>query len=362
MKKNAWQKVLIALFCLLLAVGGLSLSLFPAPRYSESENRYLQAFPHLSRESVLDGSFMRTLDTYATERAPFRGACRSVWSVAQLLALQHESHGVILCRDGSLSARIEQDKSALARNLTALSHVQGLLGDLPFTPAIAPARMEARSEVLPRSFSAYDLSSALPDGLITFPDCNKDEDFFRTDHHWTATGAYLAYLRLADSLGYEAYGEDDFVKQTVSTTFLGSGAARAGIPFITPDSITLWRYEGDEEFHVTRDGESATFKGLYDMGALDTRDGYAVFLGSNCGILEIALGEEDTRPTLLVIRDSFASALLPFLARHFRIVAVDPRYATPTLTTLAQSADAALLLCGVQTISDGSFLVPFLRQ
>ena len=143
MKSRIWQRCLIACFCSLLAVGGLSLTFFPTPRYSPSENRYLQLFPRVSKESVMDGSFMRALDTYATERAPFRAACRSVWSVAQLLALQRESHGVILCRDGSLSARIEQDESALTRNLTALSHVQSLLGDLPFTTAIAPARIEA---------------------------------------------------------------------------------------------------------------------------------------------------------------------------------------------------------------------------
>ncbi len=362
MKKRFWQRLLISSFCLLLAAGGLSLTLFPAARYSATENRHLTAFPRPTRESVLDGSFMRTLDTYATERAPFRGACRGVWSTAQLLAGQHESHGVILCRDGSLSARITTNADVLSRNLAALAHVRHLLCDMPLITALAPARIEARQEVLPVTFSACELSAPLATQFLTFPECTADAAWFRTDHHWTAAGAYLAYVRLSAVLGYEPLAANTFTPQTVSESFLGSSASRAGLPHVTPDSITLWRYEGDDTLRITRDGVPATFEGLYDWSKLATRDGYSVFLGGNCGVLNIDRGEGDTRPTLLVIRDSFASALLPFLARHYRIVALDPRYAAPSLRALGAKADAALLLCGVQTISTEPFLTSLLRQ
>jgi hypothetical protein len=79
-------------------------------------------------------------------------------------------------------------------------------------------------------------------------------------------------------------------------------------------------------------------------------------LGGNYATLTVDQGESDTRPTLLLIKDSFANALMPFLARHFRILAVDPRYAKPDFDVLFQKADRALLLCGLGTLTEGSFL------
>ena len=128
------------------------------------------------------------------------------------------------------------------------------------------------------------------------------------------------------------------------------------MPLISPDNLELWHYAGEEALQVLRNGEPADFRGLYDRARLQTSDKYAVFLGGNCGTLEITQGEQDTRPTLLVIKDSFGNALLPFLARHFHIVALDPRYTPLSLSKPFEDADKTLLLCGIQTLTQGPFL------
>jgi hypothetical protein len=56
-----------------------------------------------------------------------------------------------------------------------------------------------------------------------------------------------------------------------------------------------------------------------------------------------------------VIKDSFANSLLPFLAQHYRITAVDPRYYTGKLQPLLQNADTVLALCGMQTLTQSPF-------
>lgn len=359
-KRNA-DLFLITLTVTLLSLGGLFLALCPAPRYAMAEKRMLAAFPHIDAKSVLDGSVSEQLDHYATERAPFRGACRYVWGGAQLALMQRESHDVLLCRDGSLSARTRMDKDTLTRNLSALTHVQRTLGNVPLTLAVAPTRLAARRAVLPASMRAteeYDL----PRDAITFPDCRADEEWYRTDHHWTTAGAYLAYVRLGEALGYTPSPRDAFQAEIACERFLGTSAARAGLPFITPDHITLWRYEGDDAYTVTRDGSPTAFDGLYDKERIAAGDPYAVFLGGNCGVLEINKGDADARPCLLIIRDSFAAPVLPFLARHYRIIAVDPRYAAPSLSALAARADTALVLCGAQTLGGEPFLTPLLRK
>ena len=109
------------------------------------------------------------------------------------------------------------------------------------------------------------------------------------------------------------------------------------------------------DYRVLRDGQPAAFTGLYDEEKLSSHDQYSLFLGGNCGLLQIDLGEADTRPTLLVIKDSFANSLLPFLARHYRITAVDPRYYTGKLQPLLQNTDTVLTLCGMQTLTQSPF-------
>ncbi len=356
--------ILLILFCIVLVSGSVGLTLFPAARYAEGENRYLAEFPTVTATGIADGSVTAALDTYATERAPFRGICRLVWGATELSLGKRESHGVILCRDGSLSRRLACDEALLARNLSVLPRMRAALGEKPLTLAVVPRRIDARREVLPAlydsstSLAAYDL---LPSEAVTFPECREDADWFRTDHHWTAAGAYKAYLRLGEVLGYTPLAEGEFTVETVSESFLGTSHAAAGLPFISPDRILLWRSADDNTFTVTRDGRAADFTGLYDLQKLQTHDGYAVFLGGNCGVLEITKGEEDARPVLLVIKDSFANALLPFLARHYRVIAIDPRYRAAGLTSLAERADLSLVLCGMQTIGAEPFLTPLSR-
>ena len=197
--------------------------------------------------------------------------------------------------------------------------------------------------------------------LLTVLDGFAESEWFRTDHHWNARGAYRAYAALGAVLGYQPYPQEAFTPQTVSESFFGTSDAAAGIPGISPDSITLLRYAGDEDFTVKIDEKPAPFGGFYDFERLATRDGYGVFLGGNYATVTVDLGENDTRPRLLLIKDSFANALIPFLARHFRILAIDPRYGTPDTAALLRECDGALMLCGVQTLCETPFVAGTVR-
>ncbi len=358
------DKFLLASMAAILLVGGVGLCAFPAERFSATENRHLAAFPTFSTEALTSGAYTAALDAYATERVPFRGICRRVYATSELTLGRGESHGVILCRDGSLCRRLPVNEQAFARNLAALTRLQKALGTLPLTVAVAPRRIDVRNEVLPALYHTQreqEIWGQLPAGVVTFLDATEDAHWYRTDHHWSTAGAYFAYLRLSRYLGYTPFPKSAFTPVTVSESFLGTSAAAAGFSGITPDTVSVWHYEGDESYRVLRDGKPAAFTGLYDEEKLRGADQYSLFLGGNCGLLQIDLGEDDTRPTLLVIKDSFANSLLPFLARHYRILAVDPRYRTGGLSALAEHADQALVLCGMQTLTEAPFFGSLLR-
>ena len=347
--------VVIAI-CLLF--GGISLLVVPSPRFSARENRMLAEKPSFTWQSLTSGSYTAAWESYAAERMPGRDLMRGIYAATELGLGKCEVNGVMRCSDGSLTKRLTVNACVYRKNMDTVSKFSATADEMgiPFTACIAPRRMDVRTDILPRLYrsdtTAYQsLHEKLPNALV-LDGIRGDAAWFRTDHHWTAEGAYAAYVVLGAQLGYTPHPRADFSPEVVSHAFWGTTDAAAGIIGITPDTIELWRFSGDEAFQLIKDGEAAQFSGLYDREKLKTRDGYGVFLGGNAGITEINLGEQDTRPTLLVVKDSFANALLPFLARHYRITAIDPRYTAAGPTALLPTADRALLLCGMQTLTE----------
>ena len=69
---------------------------------------------------------------------------------------------------------------------------------------------------------------------------------------------------------------------------------------------------------------------------METRDKYALFFGGNYAQVKINTPIEENR-TLLILKDSYANCLVPFLAPHYRtIIMVDPRYYYGNLEELIQ--------------------------
>lgn len=342
---------------LLLGGGAVALTFFPSARYSAQENRNLADLPQFEVAALTSGAYTAALDTYATERFPFRHTMRGARALYQLVNGRGEVGDTVLCTDGSLSRKITVNERIWRKNTAGLKRLQARLGER-LTVAVAPCRIEARAVVLPPFFEGEDYApyweelAESTQNLITFQDFSDDALWYRTDHHWTTTGAYLAYCRLGEALEYTPFGVEAFTIEQAGTSFYGTTDAAAGIPFIKPDTIHLYRFVGDTEKAVKIDEKAPPFEGFYDFEKFQTRDGYGVFFGGNYARLSIESKVPQRR--LLVLKDSFANALLPFLSLHFDVVAVDPRYATQN--DLDEEFDATLLLCGMQTLASTEFL------
>lgn len=194
--------------------------------------------------------------------------------------------------------------------------------------------------------AAYGNSRALLDALR-----EAEQAFYTTDHHWTEEGAYSAYKVICALLGVKCCEEEYFTKETVSSDFYGSLSSKAALYPRTPDSIILYRYSGDTEFDVlTEEGEKLA---LYDWKALEKKDKYQVFLGGNRAFTSIRSGIEGERPRLLIVKDSFANSLVPFLALHFDIDMIDPRYCTLSVASMTEGReyDRVLILFGADTLA-----------
>jgi hypothetical protein len=148
--------------------------------------------------------------------------------------------------------------------------------------------------------------------------------FFRTDHHWTGHGAWLAYAAWARQAGLLPVDPQTLVERT-SAPLLGS------------------LYRSTQSRQLARDPEPATYwlpsvpyKALRWRtvdGAptpitllVERERGYNVFLGGDDPLIVAQTGRETGRRALLV-KNSFGNAFAPWLVHHFDdVVIVDYRY------------------------------------
>ena len=350
MKTKIRPFILLLFLCTLLLLGGVLTVLFPAPQFSARENRYLSEMPTLTRGSLLSGEYTKSVDLYLAEHIPTREAMREARTVTELLLGKRVINSVLICPDGRLIQINRENHKTVHKNRRLLEEIKLLSKkeEIPCSICILPEQASLTA-LLPKDYPAKPSNSdnALQKLL------NNPDYWYRTDHHMTTEGAYTLYRHLGKALDYTPYGMEKFTPTIVSKEFLGTSDARVGFPFTKKDSITLYRYQGDLDYTVKKDGVTQALTGFYDLEKLKERDGYGVFLGGNHGLIEITKGESDTRPTLLVIKDSYANALLPFLALHYRLIVADPRYGAPPLSRLLTNADGALVLCGEGTLSTG---------
>ena len=98
---------------------------------------------------------------------------------------------------------------------------------------------------------------------------------------------------------------------------------------------------------------------LYDSSKLSARDQYEVFTGGNHSQIKIRTSVETERK-ILVIKDSYANSMIPFLATSFsEISVVDMRYFTGSLSDVINNNDVTdvLFLYNVNTFNADSSIL-----
>ena len=171
----------------------------------------------------------------------------------------------------------------------------------------------------------------------TLREHQNDGIYYKSDHHWTTFGAYLAFREACVVMGLDpdkvSYGP---VK--VTDSFDGALKSKSGYFFAPSDSIELNLPANDEpSYLVTYVDEQRISPSLYKDEALDQKDKYQVFLGGNPPLVRIE-GLSENNNVLLIIKDSYANSFIPFMAEEYaKVVVVDPRYYFDDLDALIAS-------------------------
>ena len=362
MKKWGKDTVMIGAFVLL--IGGMALAnlLHPDSDFSVSENRALRTFPDHGAKAVFSGRFGSDFDAYVSDQFIGRDAWVGTKTLTQLLLVKKDNGRVYFGRGGTLFEKDDAvDDTRFQKNIDA---VRAFLEKLeaerpevtrcvlmaPTAAAVTPERLPAFAPVAPQEEMLQTLEKSLSSTAVF---CNPLESlrreagmplYYRTDHHWTTAGAYTAYTAWAEAMGLSAMPMGTITVETVSDSFLGTLYSKANQPFLKPDTIERYRLPGDAACTRSSDGGKTVIPSLYDPEALNQKDQSVYFLGGNQPLVEIRTGTENGR-TLLLLKDSYAHAFVPFLTAHYeKIVMVDLRYYKAELSTLMEGEQVTDLL------------------
>ncbi len=146
--------------------------------------------------------------------------------------------------------------------------------------------------------------------------------YFRTDHHWTALGAYYAYQEFCKSKGVEAHALDQF-KTMISPGFLGSfySDARSSAMKANPDTVTAYYPMGTNSMMFTQtDGQVIAWNIIMDVNSYDPGSKYYCFSGSDEPYAYAHNPQITDGSSVVVLKDSFGNAFIPFLIDHYEYI------------------------------------------
>lgn len=180
-------------------------------------------------------------------------------------------------------------------------------------------------------------------------DHNDEYIYFRTDHHWTALGAYYAYTDICKALGMEPAPLDSFTVREQGE-FEGSLYWSCNQSSkLRLDTVTAYDPPGDLETWITdSDGDTFKWTVLTDMSNSDTSSKYMTFIAGDNPLTEIVNNDIPDAPTCVLIKDSFGNPLAPFLTQNFSTVyVVDFReYAAMNMRAFAEIYDVDYIIFG----------------
>lgn len=322
----------------LFFVGLFALDLVTPDRaYSELENTTLSQRPSLSSFSA-DGlnKFFTAYTKYVKDQVAGRDSWVALQSIVETKVMQKEqSGGILLGKEHMMFPRtyglVSSETRTLPKNTAALEALcqrhPGLVNVMlvPAASAVYPENVPAGAPLLDEDRYLDALSEAVQtaggrfvDVRQTLADHKGEYIYYRTDHHWTSTGAYYAYQQLCTALGLTPFDPSAHTARTAEG-FYGTHYSKARTPDAEPDTITYYDLPNALTIYtVTAPGQPAEGEttGLYDTDKLSVYDKYAMFLHGNNGLSRIK-GDGTGRGRILVIKDSYANCFVPYLTANY---------------------------------------------
>ncbi|MCD8299853.1 MAG: hypothetical protein LUC41_01545, partial [Clostridiales bacterium] len=154
--------------------------------------------------------------------------------------------------------------------------------------------------------------------------------YFRTDHHWTALGAYYAYTAFCDEKGIEATPIEDYETMEFPD-FLGSfysSSNQAASLKNNPDTVVAYVPVATNDMTFwDKNGTEYPWNIIYDVSDWNAGSKYQTFIAGDEPFAQIENPNLHDGSACVVIKESYGNAFVPFLTDNYEYVyIVDYRY------------------------------------
>ncbi len=370
------RKYFVTITFLLLLAASVYIFFSPADTASiEAENREAAELPELSAETLISGEFASGFDSYVNDNVGFRGQLTAlsddiksyfgftpklvgkVISSTSDIGTDETLETGLMLLNGRVMEMFSKKPEIEKKYAEALNNIRSVLPDnVKMYSMLVPTQLEFAKPIyrnaqdsqeqciedidsmLSASITAVDAYGRLKAAEESRPEDSEDGLYFKMDHHWTMDGAYCGYEALMEKTGMNPVDKNDFeLKQ--GEDFYGTLYLKAKSDMEDPEPEKLYYYdvesEGDFELvmRVVYDDGSELEYGQ-DAPIFDsTKDGYLFFLGGDQPIIEITNNKIKDGKTIMIIKDSYANALVPWLVNNYeKVVLIDPRSFKGSLT------------------------------
>ena len=392
-----YKVILPCAFVSLLVLGLLVSLIIPLrPKFSEKEKRQLASFPSFSFAALFDGSFFRGIDSWFSDTFPFREGMISANEKLEemrgfgdrIYGLNNEVVDIPIAPPKSdasnESATAEPTTEEVTQNLSNITIVgntgysywyfnqsvadkyaktvnktaQKLAGKSKVYTMLVPTSMDiTMSDALRAKMNSGDqkkgmeyifssLSSDVAAVDIYKPlRLHRDEYlYYRTDHHWTALGAYYAYEEFAAVKGVKPIALSKFEKKSFGE-FLGSYYTNSNSSALKKDPDELIAYMPPYKTtlrYTTPDGTVVDWFLVNDVSSYPVSQKYSAFAGADNPYTVIENKSREKGKTCVIIKESFGNAVIPYIVNNYKkVYVVDYRYYKQGFVSLAKKVKAS---------------------
>lgn len=345
MVKKAMNAVFVGGTVLLLLAGLVRTAFFPK-EVNAYENRYAEKLAPLTLEGWLDGSFQDSVDKALADQVQLAQVYKRAYNFTASRYLKAAADPLLpLCRGRYV-------------NYVDTLLFDGYITYPPRALADMTERLEAKADNYNEYFSAhpqldfyvyyiekdtdinFETGEKIPACEYLFDRLDLPRDrlgkftvdsfgdfsrwFYRTDHHWSLDGSYLAYTRLLDLLGVDDAPLAPAGAARTLGTFSGSKASGAAAAFEEPFSAYPFDFPDMETAVNGEPGEYGNQEAFF--AGEGGEPSYGGFYGWDAGEVAFSTGRAN-RENLLILGESYDNAVIRLLASHFdHTYAVDLRY------------------------------------
>ena len=337
--------------------------------FSETEKRVLAAFPKMTFSAVTDGKWEADIEQYVQDQLPLRNAWVGLYAYFTHFAGQNGTDGVYAGKDHYiLQTPTAENERNLSSNLKYLTDFADKV-QIPAYLLVVPQTGYIFENKLPWRHAAYTDDAIMKTVIAKTADSITPVDiralfsaragdtqlYYRTDHHWTSDGAFLAANAFLQAAGKPQLSSEQFVPECVEG-FRGTTYAKLGMWGEPADAMELWHIQNaklDVEVSDLGKADVTRADDVFFREHLEKYDMYPVYLNGNHSFTHV-VNDTVQDGVLLLLKDSFGNTIATELAAAFHeIWMVDMRYCrTQTVSEWIadKNVDTVLICYGMDSI------------